>query len=68
MGILFPNDVEARTIEITGICGRPCSPAEVAAVLAKRAKKGIKLPEKRRGFFKRYTEHALSAMKGAGFE
>jgi len=67
-GDIISYDVEARTIEITGICGRPCSPAEVAAVLAKRAKKGIKLPEKRRGFFKRYTEHALSAMKGAGFE
>lgn len=38
------------------------------AELAKRAEKGILPREKRKGFYKLYTDHALSAMKGAGLE
>lgn len=67
-GDIISYDVDARTIAITGLCGRACPPEEVAAALAERAKKGIQFSPKRKGFYKRYTEHALSAMKGAGFE
>ena len=66
-GDIISYDVEARTIAITGLSGRACSPEEVAAALAERSKKGIQFSHKRKGLYKRYTEHALSAMKGAGF-
>lgn len=67
-GDIISYDVNERTIAITGISGRACSPDEVAAALSERAKKSIKFSNNRKGFYKRYTEHALSAMKGAGFE
>lgn len=35
-------------------------------MLAERAKAGILPREPRKGFYKLYTDHALSAMKGAG--
>lgn len=40
----------------------------IEKILSERAKAGILPPEPRKGFFKRYTENALSAMKGAGLE
>lgn len=67
-GDIISYDVNERTIAITGISGRACSPDEVAAALSERAKKSIKFSNNRKGLYKRYTEHALSAMKGAGFE
>ena len=53
---------------MTGVHGEPCSVEEAARVLAERAKAGIQTKEKRKGFYKMYTDHALSAMKGAGLE
>ena len=41
---------------------------EIEAILAKRAQAGIVPRPERKGLFKRYTEHALSAMEGAGYE
>ena len=41
---------------------------EADKVLAERAKAGILPREPRKGFYKLYTDHALSAMKGAGLE
>lgn len=67
-GDLISYSVENRTIHLTGIHGVPCSPEEGAAVLAERAKAGILPREARKGFFKLYTDHAVSAMKGAGLE
>ena len=46
----------------------PCTVEEATAELAKRAEKGILPREKRKGFYKLYTDRALSAMKGAGLE
>ena len=50
------------------IHGVPCSVEEASKVLAERAKAGILPREPRKGFYKLYTDHALSAMKGAGLE
>lgn len=67
-GDLISYDIEARTMNVTGIHGVPCSIEEATAVLAERSKAGIIPREPRRGFYKLYTEHAASAMKGAGLE
>ena len=40
----------------------------VGVQLAERAKAGILPREPRKGFYKLYTDHALSAMKGARLE
>lgn len=67
-GDLISYDIAERTLDLTGLHGVPCTPQEAAAALAERAKKGILPREKRKGFYKLYTDHALSAMKGAGLE
>lgn len=67
-GDIISYDIAARSIAITGIKGNACSPKEVEAALEERSGKGFQCTHKRNGFYKRYTEHALSAMKGAGFE
>ncbi|MCI6193756.1 MAG: dihydroxy-acid dehydratase [Faecalibacterium sp.] len=67
-GDLSSYSVENRTINLTGIHGVPCSVEEASKVLAERAKAGILPREPRKGFYKLYTDHALSAMKGAGLE
>lgn len=61
-------DIEARTINVTGIAGKSCSPEEAAKVLAERSKAGIIPRPPRKGFYRFYTEHAMSAMEGAGLE
>ena len=65
-GDLITYDVEGRSVNLTGIHGKPVSPAEADAELARRAKAAIPPRPKRRGFYKLYTDHALSAMKGGG--
>ena len=67
-GDLISYSVENRTINLTGIHGVPCSVEEATKVLEERAKAGILPREPRKGFYKLYTDHALSAMKGAGLE
>ena len=67
-GDLISYSVKDRTINLTGIHGKPCTVEEATKVLEERAKAGILPREKRKGFYKLYTDHALSAMKGAGLE
>lgn len=67
-GDLIRYDIEARTLDVVGIAGKEVTPEEAAAVLAERSKKGIIERPKRKGFFKRYTEYARSAMEGAGLD
>ena len=67
-GDLISYSVENRTINLTGIHGVPCTVEEATKVLAERAKAGILPREPRKGFYKLYTDRALSAMKGAGLE
>ena len=67
-GDLISYSVKDRTINVTGIHGVPCSIEEATKVLEERSKKGIIPREPRKGFYKLYTDRALSAMKGAGLE
>ena len=67
-GDLLEYSVKNRRLDIVGIGGEEKSKEEIEAVLAKRAQAGIVPRPKRKGLFKRYTEHALSAMEGAGYE
>ena len=48
--------------------GKMITPAQAAAVLAERSQKGILPRPARKGFFRRYTEQARSAMEGAGLD
>lgn len=66
-GDVIEYDVEKRTLNVVGIDGKELSAEEVNAVLEERKKEGIKKPSGRKGLYKRYTEHALSAMEGAGY-
>lgn len=43
------------------------TPEEIENVLNKRRENWIPPNPKRKGLFKRYTDSALSAMKGAGY-
>ena len=67
-GDLISYDCETREINMTGIHGVPCSIEEATAELERRSKAGIPKQPKRKGFYKFYTDHAVSAMKGAGLE
>ncbi|MGI5990564.1 MAG: dihydroxy-acid dehydratase [Lachnospiraceae bacterium] len=67
-GDLISYDVAARSVNLTGIHGRNVTPEEAAKELERRSEKGIPPRPKRRGFYKLYTDHALSAMKGGGLE
>lgn len=68
-GDIISYDIENRTLNMTGIHGVPCTPEEAAAELKKRSEeRGIPERPKRKGFYKFYTDHAISAMKGAGLE
>ena len=61
-------DIEARRLDLVGVDGRQVTPEEAADILARRSKKGVLPRPARKGFYKRYTEHALSAMQGAGLD
>ncbi len=67
-GDLIHYDIEARRLDLVGVDGRQVTPEEAADILARRSKKGVLPRPARKGFYKRYTEHALSAMQGAGLD
>ncbi|WP_312159313.1 dihydroxy-acid dehydratase [Oscillibacter sp.] len=67
-GDIISYDIMERTMNVTGIHGVPCSIEQATKVLEERSKAGILPREKRKGFYKLYTDHAISAMKGAGLE
>lgn len=66
-GDLIEYDVEKRQLNVVGIQGKEMSPEEVDKVFEERKKEGFKKPSGRKGMYRRYTEHALSAMEGAGY-
>ena len=67
-GDLIAYSVENRTLNIVGIQGRELPEEEIQRVLEERAQKGVVPRPPRKGLYKRYTSHALSAMEGAGYE
>ncbi len=67
-GDIIAYSVEHRSLDVVGIQGKEMPPDQVAQVLAERAKKGVIPRPPRKGIYKRYTSHALSAMQGAGYD
>ncbi|NLO48227.1 MAG: dihydroxy-acid dehydratase, partial [Clostridiales bacterium] len=68
-GDLIEYDIAKRSLNVVGIGGKACTMDKVEAVFTKRRESGGILPRpKREGLYKRYTDSALSAMLGAGYE
>ena len=67
-GDILVYSVKNRTLDVVGIQGKELPAEEVEKVLEERKKKGYLPRPKRKGLLKRYTEHALSAMEGAGYD
>lgn len=65
-GDIIELDVEKRYLAITGVKGEPKTPEEMDEILAQRkaAWKGFSCKYKH-GLLKLYSQHAVSAMKGA---
>lgn len=66
--IIVEYDIEKRALNVVGIDGRELGAEACAVVLEERRQTmPLRTPPVRKGVLKRYTEWALSAMKGAGF-
>ncbi len=67
-GDIIEYDIEKRTLNVVGIQGEVIGADAAADVLEKRKETmPLRTPPVRKGVLKRYTESALSAMKGAGY-
>lgn len=66
-GDIIEYDVEKRSLNVVGIDGVEMPVEEIEEVLRIRSEEGIKKSTGRKGLYKRYTDHALSAMEGAGY-
>ncbi len=67
-GDIVEYDIETRSINVVGINHKEVSSEEVQKVFSeRRIKNGVIPATPRKGLLKRYTESALSAMKGAGY-
>ena len=67
-GDIVEYDIEKRTLNVVGIQGELVGVEDATAVLNKRKETmQLRTPPVRKGVLKRYTESALSAMKGAGY-
>lgn len=67
-GDIIEYDIESRSLNVVGIGGKEIGVEASAAVLEeRRANRLLKPIPYRKGVLKRYTESALSAMKGAGY-
>ena len=67
-GDLIRIDVPGRVLAIVGVKGEEKTPGEIDAILAARRARQAKPPKYKKGLLKRYTEHAVSPMKGAYME
>ncbi len=67
-GDILAYDVYKKTIAITGLNGEHLPPEEIERRMEERKKTHPVLKKKYKGVLKRYTDHALSAMQGAGYE
>ena len=68
-GDIIEMDVPNRRLAITGVKGEPKTPEEMDIILAQRAKEWKGFTSKyQRGLLKLYSQHAVSARKGAYME
>lgn len=67
-GDIIQYSTSQRTLDIVGVGGKELPAEAVSAIMEERKRNNKLVPRpKRKGLFKRYTENALSAMKGAGY-
>ena len=67
-GDIIEYDIEKRSLNVVGIQGKIVGAEEASKILEQRKKTmQLRTPPLRKGVLKRYTESALSAMKGAGY-
>ena len=67
-GDIVEYDIEKRSLNVVGIRGEITGAEKAAEILEKRRESmPLRTPPARKGVLKRYTESALSAMKGAGY-
>ena len=64
---IIEYDVEKRIVNVIGINNKLLPLNEIEKIFNERKKKGIIPRPKRKGFYKRYTENATSAMEGADY-
>ena len=64
---IIEYDVEKRIVNVIGINNELLPLEEIEKIFNERKKKGIIPRPKRKGFYKRYTENATSAMEGADY-
>ncbi len=64
---IIEYNIPERSLSLVGIAGKELPEDEVNRILKERAESGIIPRPKRKGLFKRYTDNAVSAMKGAGY-
>lgn len=64
---IIEYDVEKRIVNVIGINNKLLPLNEIEKIFNVRKKKGIIPRPKRKGFYKRYTENATSAMEGADY-
>ena len=68
-GDIIEYNIAKRSLDVVGIDGQEIGAGAAAKVLEeRRSTMPLKPVPKRKGVLKRYTEHALSAMKGAGLD
>ena len=67
-GDLIRIDVPGRVLAIVGVKGEEKRPARSTPFLPRAARWQAKPPKYKKGLLKRYTEHAVSPMKGAYME
>lgn len=66
-GDIIEYDVENRSLNIVGIDGVEMPPSQIEERLEQRKHEMTRNTPERKGLYKRYTDHALSAMEGAGY-
>ena len=67
-GDIIEYSIEERSLNVVGVEGKLVGIEEAAKVLEERkAVMPLRTPPERKGVLRRYTEQALSAMKGAGY-
>lgn len=64
---IIEYDVEKRTLQVVGICGKELPMEEIEEIFKRRQERGIRPAPLRKGLLHRYTQAASSAMEGGTY-
>ena len=64
---IIEYDVYKKSVNLVGLHGQLMTEEEIQAEMERRKKEHPVLKKTYKGVLKRYTDHAASAMKGAGY-